>query len=208
MELLHSDIAKYLIDIVPERDSVLAEMEEYAASKDFPIVGPLVGRLLYVLAKAMKARKVLELGSGFGYSAYWFAKAMGPKGKVICTELSKENASRASEYLRRGKIGGRVKFYVGDALQVSREIPGTFDIIFSDINKEQYPKTLRVVLPRLRRGGLFIADNVLWSGKILDKKPDTATAGILTFTRMLYAHNDLFTTIIPLRDGLSVSIRL
>lgn len=208
MEIVNSDIEKYLTEIIPERDPVLTDMEEFAASREFPIVGPLVGRLLYILATAMNAKRVLELGSGYGYSAYWFAKAVGKDGKVICTDGSEEHRHRATEYFKRGRVLERIEFHVGDALKLIDSFDGEFDIIFNDIDKAHYPKVLRKVIPRLRKGGLFISDNVLWSGRILDKKPDTATAGIVTFNRMLFASKDLFTSIIPLRDGVSVSVKL
>ena len=208
MDLINGDIEKYLNEVIPERDSVLTDMEVYAASKNFPIVGPLVGRLLFVIAKATKAKKVLELGSGFGYSAYWFAKAVGSAGKVVCTEKLEENEILAMQYLAKGRVAERVKFLLGDALSSVKGMRETFDIIFNDVDKTQYPSALKVALPKLRKGGLFISDNVLWSGRILDKKPDAATAGILTFTRMLFSTKELFTTIIPLRDGVSVSIKL
>jgi predicted O-methyltransferase YrrM len=115
---------------------------------------------------------------------------------------------RAIEYFTRGRIVERIEFHVGDALKLVDSFDGEFDIIFNDIDKAQYPKALRKALPKLKKGGLFIADNVLWSGRILDKRPDTATAGIVTFNRMLFASKDLFTSIVPLRDGVSVSVKL
>ncbi|HEY4612688.1 MAG TPA: O-methyltransferase [Bacteroidota bacterium] len=208
MDIVNENLDKYLHDIIPDRDPVLTEMEEHAASLEFPIIGPLVGRLLYVLATSAKAKRVLELGSGYGYSAYWFAKAVGKEGTVICTDGSAENQERAMEYFKRGRLADRVEFHVGDALKLIDTFDGEFDIIFSDIDKTQYPKALRKVLPKLRKGGLFISDNVLWSGKILDKKPDAATAGIITFNRMIYSSKDFFTSIVPLRDGVAVSVKL
>ncbi len=208
MDIVNSDIEKYLTEIIPERDPVLTDMEAFAASREFPIVGPLVGRLLYLLATAMNAKRVLELGSGYGYSAYWFAKAVGKDGKVICTDESEEHRQRAAEYFKRGRVLERIEFHVGDALKLIDSFDGEFDIIFNDIDKAHYPKVVRKVIPRLRKGGLFISDNVLWSGRILDKKPDTATAGIVTFNRMLFASKDFFTSIIPLRDGVAVSIKI
>jgi len=208
MDITHPNIVEYLINVTPERDQVLEDMERYAVERNFPIVGPLVGRFLYLLAQAIQARRVLELGSGFGYSAYWFAKATARDSEVICTEGNMENARRAEEYLRRGGIAGKVKFLVGDALKLIDDIDGQFDIVFNDIEKHQYPRAFRKVLPRLRKGGLLISDNVLRDGKILDRKPEAGTAGILTYNRLIYSSRELFSTIIPLRDGVSVSIKL
>jgi caffeoyl-CoA O-methyltransferase len=208
MDIINHQLEDYLHEIIPERDPVLSDMEDFAKRREFPIVGPLVGRLLYILARSSGATRVLELGSGFGYSAYWFAKALGKEGKVICTDGSLENESRAAEYFKRGRIADRIEYHVGDALKVSDSLEGEFDIIFIDIDKAQYPRAFRKSLPKLKKGGLLIADNVLWGGKILDKRPDKATAGIITFNRMLYSSKDLLTSIIPLRDGLSLSVRL
>jgi predicted O-methyltransferase YrrM len=207
MELMNRLVEDYLSDIVPERDSVLMDMEELAAKEDFPIIGPLVGRLLYIMTKASGANRVLEMGSGFGYSAYWFAKAVGKDGKVVCTDDHDENEQRAQGFFKRGRIVDRVEFHVGDALKLVDKIEGEFDIIFIDIEKASYPKALRKALPRLRKGGLLIADNALRKGKIFDKRPDADTAGILTFNRMLYTSKDLFTSIVPLRDGVSISLK-
>lgn len=208
MDIVHPDIVEYLLNVTPERDEVLEDMELLAVEKTFPIVGPLVGRTLFLLAKAIQAKRILELGSGFGYSAYWFARAIGTDGMVLCTDGDAQNAERAREYFRRGKIANRIEFHVGDALKLIDTLDGPFDIVFNDLDKHQYPKAFRKALPKLRRGGLLISDNVLWHGKILDRKPDAETAGILTYNRLIHSSKELFTTILPLRDGVAVSIRL
>ncbi len=206
--IVQPDIEQYLKDITPDRDSVLTEMEDYAQRTGFPIVGPLVGRLLFLLAASTHAKRILELGSGFGYSAYWFARATGEDARIICTDREQNNAQRAQEWFARGCIEEKITFHVGDALAVLAAAEGEFDIIFNDIDKHSYPKALALGIPKLRRGGLFISDNVLWKGRVLSDKPDEATAGILTFNRRLYSMPELFSTIIPLRDGVSVSIKL
>lgn len=208
MDIVNPELEKYMTEVIPERDPVLTEMEEFAANREFPIIGPLVGRLLYIVATAMKAKRVLELGSGYGYSAYWFAKAVGKDGKVICTDGSQENHAQAMEYFKRGRIADRIEFHVGDALKLIDTFEDEYDIIFNDIDKAQYPKAFRKAVPKIKKGGLFISDNVLWSGKILDKRPDAATAGIITFNRMLYSSKDLFTSIVPLRDGVAICVKL
>ena len=208
MDIVHANIVEYMLNVTPERDRVLDDMERYALERNFPIIGPLVGRTLYLLARTVQAKRVLELGSGFGYSAYWFTKAMGKEGEVVCTEGNSDYVERAKEYFQRGKISGKVRFLQGDALKLIDEVDGQFDIIFNDIDKHQYPKAFRKAVPRLRKGGLLISDNVLWSGKILDRKTDADSAGILTYNRLIYSSKELFTAIIPLRDGVSISIKL
>jgi caffeoyl-CoA O-methyltransferase len=208
MDIVHGNIVEYLLNVTPERDVILEEMERYALERGFPIVGPLVGRMLYFFSRSMNAKSILELGSGYGYSACWFAKAIGKEGEITCTEGNPENVERAREYFRRGKIATKVNFLVGDALKLVDSLEGPFDIIFNDLDKHQYPKAFRKAVPRLRKGGLLISDNVLWSGKILDKKPDADTAGILTYNRLIHSSKELFSTIIPLRDGLAISLKL
>ncbi len=208
MDILDNRIESYLNDVIPERDSVLTAMEEYATQNNFPIVGPLVGRLLYVLTYATKAKRVLELGSGFGYSAYWFAKGVGNDGIVLCSDKNPENEKKAKAYFKRGKISDRMQFHTSDALSVFDFTEGVFDIIFNDVDKELYPKVIKKAIPRLKKGGLLISDHALWKGKVLDKNPDTATAGVLTYTRLAYSSRELFNTIIPLRDGVIVSVKL
>ncbi|MBI4811239.1 MAG: O-methyltransferase [Ignavibacteriales bacterium] len=208
MDIVNANIVDYLLNVTPERDEVLEEMEEYALARNFPIVGPLVGRLLYLLTKTTQAQRILELGSGFGYSAYWFAKALGKEGQVYCTESDLDNVAHAKQYFHRAKISNKIICHLGDALKLIDEIEGQFDIIFNDVDKHQYPKAFRKSIPRLRKGGLLISDNVLWNGRILQDKPDKDSAGILTFNRLIYSSKELFSTIIPLRDGISISIKL
>ncbi len=207
--MLRPDIESYLQRWVPDRDAILHEMEQRAEAKHFPIVGPLVGRLLAQLTLLVSAQQILELGAGFGYSAYWFARALPTNGRVLAVERSAENARLGQEYLERGGLTPKVNFVVGDGLEVIQGLDGPFDIIFVDIDKEQYPASLPLTLPRLRPGGLLITDNILWSGKVVDAKPrDASTRGIQEYTRLLYETPDLYTTLIPLRDGVSVSLKL
>jgi predicted O-methyltransferase YrrM len=208
LDIVHPRIERYLNDITSERDAVLTQMEAYALKSNFPIVGPLVGRLLFVLARSINAKRIMELGSGFGYSAYWFAMGADDDARIICTDKQEENARRAKEWMVRNNLFRKVDFRTEEALDVLETVEGEFDIIFNDIEKRDYPKALLMSIPKLRRGGLFIADNALWKGRILEDVADEATAGVITFNRMLYSTPMLFTTIIPLRDGVSVSIKL
>lgn len=200
-------IERYLLKQTPERPPVLREMERYAAEHDFPIVGPLVGRFLYQMALSVNARKVLELGSGYGYSAYWFSLAMRSKGLVVMTDRSKENKKRAMGYLRRAGLESRFDFRVGDALRIARRLSDKFDLVFCDIDKSSYPEVIDLAARLLGKGGLFITDNLLWSGRVCERQPDTTTQRILEFTAELYRDSRFFTTIIPLRDGVALAVR-
>ncbi len=207
MDLVHPDIDRYLGRWAAIDDPVVVEMERLARERGFPIVGPQVGRLLLALARSIGAGRVLELGSGFGYSAWWFAMAVGPEGRVILTEGSSDNAGLARDFLDRAGLGERVEIRVGDGLEIANEYPGPFDIVFNDIDKQDYPRALPVARERLRPGGLFITDNMLWQGRVLDETgADAATRGVLDLTSALYAAPDLDTTILPIRDGVAVAV--
>lgn len=206
--LLYQGLDEYLLNITPEREPVLAEMEVLAKEKNFPIIGPLAGRVLYQLALLTKARRILELGSGFGYSAFWFARAIGARGQIFCTEGDEENARRARDFFKKGKIKTRIEYRIGDALKLAATLPGKFDIILCDIDKWEYPAVIPFAEKKLKKGGILVADNMLWSARVLDENPDKNTAGIVKFTKDLYANKNFFPTILPVRDGISVSIRL
>jgi len=198
----------YLYSMLPKRDEVLAEMEEYATEHSVPIVGPAVARVLQQLALMINARTVFELGSAIGYSTIWWAQAVGERGRVVYTDGDRKNAERARGYFTRAGMLDRITLHTGDALEFLSEQKQEFDIIFNDVDKEDYPRVLRLVAPRLRRGGLFITDNVLWSGRVAEKNPaDPKTRAILEFNRKLNDTAEFYTTILPIRDGLAVALK-
>ncbi len=199
---------RYLDQITPERPPILREMEAYAVESDFPIIGPLVGRFLYQLAVAIKARRILELGSGYGYSAYWFSLAVGSKGHITLTDTDSRNKRLAFDFFKRAGLQTQFDFRVGNALNIVRRLTGPFDLILNDIDKTGYPKTIDLAARLLRKGGLFITDNLLWSGKVYDKSPDETTKAIIEFTQQLYRDSRFFTSVLPIRDGLGMAIRL
>lgn len=208
MEIINSDIDNYLRSLIPQRDPVLEEMERIGKERGFPIIGPLVGRLLCQLALLTQAQRIFELGSGFGYSAVWFSKGIQPGGKIICTDGSNENSRQAVEFFERAGIGDLVEYRVGDALSLLELEPGPFDIILNDIDKHEYPEAFNKALPRLRKGGLLITDNTLWYGRVVTGDKESSTLGILEFNRLAYKSEEVFTTLIPLRDGVTVSMKL
>ncbi len=198
----------YLYGLLPARDEVLTEIESAAAKRNIPIVGPAVARILYQLALVSGAKNVFEMGSAIGYSTIWWARAVGANGGVIYTDGNRKNADEARGYFERAGVAGQIAIKVGDALEILSEQKQEFDIIFCDVDKEDYPRAFRVALPKLRAGGLFVADNVLWSGKVAKKNPpDASTKAIQEFNRLLYGSPDLFTTILPIRDGIAVAVK-
>lgn len=207
--ILEKKVEDYISSLDGNADAVRAQMEKRARENDFPIVGPQVGRLLGILTRLAGARHVLELGSGYGYSALWFARAMSDGGTVDCTDLSEENRDIALAFFQSAGLARSISFHVGDALEFARSQKGLFDIVFNDIEKTLYPRSIEVALRLLRPGGLFITDNVLWSGKVAaGGKPDAATAAIMDFNRVITSRDDLQTVILPVRDGVAVCQKL
>lgn len=201
------EVEDYLYEMLPARDEVLAEMEVDAAKNDVAIVGPAVARVLYQLAVVSNAKKIFEMGSAIGYSTIWWARAVGDGGRVIYTDGDPRRADKARRYFDRAGVSQRITVRVGDALEFLSEEKEQYDIIFNDIDKVDYPRVVRLALPRLKSGGLFITDNVLWSGKLRKPNPDAPTKAILEFNKLIYESKDLFTTILPIRDGVSVCVK-
>ena len=207
--LVSPELDAYIRELIPARDSVIAEMEAYAAEHDVPIVGPAVATLLEVLARSIGAARVFELGSAIGYSTAFFARAVGKGGQVFYTDGSEENARRAKGYLERMGFGDRVTIKVGDAVTSLEATTGYYDVIFIDVDKDGYPAALQAAAPRVRRGGYLLADNVLWSGKVVDSGvSDAATEGIRTFNKRLFSLEEFRSVIVPLRDGVGIARRL
>jgi predicted O-methyltransferase YrrM len=202
--ILEPETEKYIYSLLPRRDAVRREMEHYGARHRVPIIGPACGRLLYQLARLIGARRVFEMGSAIGYSTLWLAEAVGPRGEVFYTDGDPANARRAEGYFRRAGLRGRIRILVGDALEMLAETGGQFDLVFNDVNKTQYPAVFRLAVPRVRVGGLFITDNVLWSGRTARPARDENTRAIQKFNRLIYRSPKLFATLIPLRDGFAV----
>ena len=204
------DVDKYIYDLLPERDSVVKDIEAYAAENRIPIIGPAVARLLTLLVQVSGATRIFEMGSAIGYSTIWLARAAGTKAEVFYTDGNPENARRAQEYFRKAGVAKRIKVQVGDALELVKKAPGKFDLIFNDVDKHQYPDALRTGLPKLKRGGLFVTDNTLWSGKAARplEPDDKYTRGVQEFNRLVYASKELFPVLLPLRDGVTICRKL
>lgn len=213
--ILNPDIANYLSTFHKNilKHPVRREMECYARECNFPCVGELVGQLLYLLARSINAKRVFELGSGFGYSAFWFASAVGEEGKVYCTDGDEKNVKRAEDYLTRAELWKRVTYFTGYAQQHFQNTDGIFDIIYNDVDKDQYPGVFELVAPRVRSGGFYIADNALWSGRVIEASPEEKpqhagwTEAIKKHNEMVFNHQDFEASIIPLRDGVIIARR-
>lgn len=200
-------IEQYMLELLPARDEVLSEIEAYAAEHKVPIIGPAVARFLSALVMMTKSKRIFELGSAIGYSTIWLARAAGPDAEIHYSDGSTANAQRARGYFERAGVASRINVHVGDALSALAATPGLFDVIFNDVDKDGYPAVLEAAPDRIKTGGLFITDNTLWSGKVLDPKEATDRA-VRLFNERLFASPKFFTTQLPIRDGVSVAIKL
>jgi caffeoyl-CoA O-methyltransferase len=201
-------VERYLYEVLPERDEVLAEMEEQARERSIPIIGPAVARVISQYALAIGAKRVFEMGSAIGYSTIWLARAVGEGGRVYYTDGSEKNASEARSYIERAGVADRIQILIGDSRDLIDTVDGEFDLIFNDVDKYQYPDVFRKAVPRVRRGGFFITDNVLWSGRVARADTDRDTEGIREFNRLIYSSEELYPTILPIRDGIAVCLKL
>jgi caffeoyl-CoA O-methyltransferase len=209
VDIVEPQVEQYMRSLLERYDDpVLLEMERVAAERNFPIVNRIVGVTLEALARSIGARRVFELGSGYGYSAYWFARAVGPSGEVYLTDGDPENEKKALHYLGRAGLVERVRFRVGDAVTSFGEVEGEFDIVYCDIDKEGYPEAWRAARERVRVGGLYLCDNVLWSGRVVEESPDDTTKAILEHNAMIAADERYLSVIVPTRDGVMVALRV
>ena len=200
----------YIASLVPPRESEVQKMEEIAEKNGFPIIGPACGYYCYQLARMIGARFVFELGSGYGYSTVWFAKAVRENGGGVVhhTVWEEELSKRAAGHLSALGSADVVKFHVSEAVEVLRKTEGPFDIIFNDIDKEAYPESLPVVKEKLRSGGLLIIDNMLWHGQTLDLLDhEESTEAIRRFTRDITTDPDWIVSLVPMRDGMIVAYK-
>ena len=194
-------------------EPVLLEMEAEGKERGFPIIGRLVGVTVELLARSVGARRVFELGSGFGYSAYWFSRAVGPDGEVHGTDGDPANQAKALDYLSRAGLAEPIHWHVGDAVTNLGAVEGEFDVVYNDIDKVGYPDAWRAARGRIRVGGLYVCDNVLWSGQVADpdgdhgRDPETTDA-IVEHNRLIAEDDRFVSSIVPTRDGVFVALKV
>lgn len=210
-DLLAPQLREYLDALVPARPPEMRAMEAYARQVRFPIIGPVAGQFCYLLARMLGARRIFEMGSGYGYSTAWFARAVQENGggTVFHVVWDAALSQRARMHLQTLGLNDVVEYRVAEAVATLRETPGPFDLIFNDIDKEAYPASLPVIAAKLRPGGVLIADNMFWGGRVLDRRDRTSTtAGVRTLTQMVMQDPQWIASIVPIRDGLLVATRI
>jgi caffeoyl-CoA O-methyltransferase len=193
-------------------DEILVEMEAKAKEHGFPIVGRATGRYLELAARSIGARRVMELGSGYGYSAYWFARAVGRDGEIVCTDGDPANAKLAEDYLGRAGVWGQVRYRVGDALEGFAAESGEFDVVYCDVDKLGYPDCWMAARERIRVGGLWLCDNVIWDGHVATgtdrPRLEGQTAAIREHNRLVAEDDRFVGSIVPVRDGVMAALRV
>ena len=203
-------VRDYLDELVPPRPAEMDAMEAYAEDVGFPIVGPASGYLCYLIARMIGARQVFEMGSGYGYSTAWFARAVQENGGGVVHHVvwNDELSRSAREHLTALGLEGIVQYHVSEAVQLLHEMPGPFDLIFNDVDKQAYPDSLLVVAHKLRPGGVLIVDNMFWGGRIFDDSDTSpSTQGVRDLTRLITADPAWIASIVPIRDGLLVAYK-
>jgi predicted O-methyltransferase YrrM len=212
MDILHPAVTRYMQSLVAGDDEpVLLEMEELADKENFPIIGRLCGRVLEMVARSIAAQRIFELGSGFGYSAYWFSRATGPSGEIHLTDMDPDNEKKAMDFLGRAGLLEPINYHVSDALTALDATEGPFDIVYCDVDKEGYPDAWAKGRERVRVGGFYMCDNMLWSGRVTDaadEEPDERTRAIDATNKAIFSDPDFRATIVPIRDGVVVALRL
>jgi caffeoyl-CoA O-methyltransferase len=214
MDIVHPAIESYMHSLTAwDNEPVLLEMEALAEERGFPIIGRLCGRLLELLALSIGARRILEMGSGFGYSAYWFARATGSEGEIHLSDGNPDNERKALDFLGRAGLQAPIHYHVGDAFEVLDRMEGEFDIVYCDVDKADYPRAWEEARRRVRVGGFYICDNMLWSGRVTgtSHEPDIVegwTEAIDATNRAIAAAEDYRSIIVPTRDGVVVALRV
>jgi len=210
MPVFDPPLGAYLEDLARRgEDPLLAEMHAYARERKFPFVGPEVGRFLYQLVRLTGARRVFEMGSGFGYSALWFARALPEDGEIVLSDGDPENMAAARDFLVRDGQAEKAHFLTGHAQDLLQTTPGLFDIVFCDIDKEQYPEVYELVRTRLRLGGALVVDNLIWSGRVADPENEQpSTLGVRAFTDRMWDSPEFFSSLLPVRDGVGLFLKV
>jgi len=209
-EISYDKVQDYLSSLVPPREPELQRMEEIAEKNKFPIIGPACGYYCYQLARMIKAQSIFELGSGYGYSTAWFAKAVKENGGGVVhhTVWDEDLSKRAQQHLSALGLVELIQFHNAEAVETLRQTSGPFDIIFNDIDKDGYPDSLPVVKEKLRHGGILIIDNMIWHGQTLDANDhEKTTEAIRRFTRDITTDLDWIVSLIPARDGMIVAYK-
>ena len=206
----YDSVQEYLTSLVPPREAEMQEMEKYADKTNFPIIGAAGGYYCYQIARMINAKSVFEMGSGYGYSTAWFAKAVKDNGGGMVHHVvwDEKLSKMATSHLSKLGFEGLIQYHIAEAVETLRQTDGPFDLIFNDIDKEAYPESLPLIKSKLRSGGVLIIDNMLWHGQIFDSSDhQKSTEAIRDFTKTIKADKDWIVSLAPVRDGMIVAYK-
>lgn len=209
--IIQREQAEYLGGLYAQGDRLLAEMEAYAAEHRVPIADPEVALFLEITARAIKAKKALEIGMAIGYSVIHLARGMGGDGVVVTIEPSDEMIKAASGYFERANLSDRVQIKRGKALDIMPDLTDTFDLLYIDAVKEEYAQYLDLGLPLLRSGGVVIVDNLLWGGRVAQPASaddENSTISLREFNPYFINHPQLRSEILSVGDGLGYAVKI
>src|SRR5207253_3734082 len=206
--IVYDEIDNYMDGLANRGDAALVTVEKQGLKGGWPIVGAAEGSLLHILARSLRAKRILELGTAIGYSGTWLARALPNGGELVTVEHNPETAAIARKNLEKTGVGSKVKILVGNAGEILKDVKGPFDFIFNDIDKAGYPAVLDPCIERLRIGGLLVTDNVLWRGEVARKDRSKETQAIRTYNERLAKDPRMIASIVPLRDGVSVALKV
>jgi len=211
--IIHREQEEYLGRLLPKRDGLLAEMERYAEENGIPIADPEVAMFLEMTVRAIRAKRVLEVGTAIGYADIFMARGMSPGGMLVTIDVSDDMIGKAREYVKRAGLEDRVEFHKGPALTVIPALEGPFDLVYLDAVKEEYRAYLDLALPLTRMGGIFICDNVLWKGQVaggslLADYYRRSTEALRGFNDYFVHHPQLLAQVLPLGDGLAYGVKV
>ena len=212
-QIVPDAVEQYLGSLNRQSDDVLTAIARAGERDDLPLVDPEVGALLRVLVLATRATRVLEIGTAIGYSGVWMAGALPKEGMFITMEVDESRAKIARANFARAGLADRVSVIVGDAQRMLHKVAGPLDLIFQDGDKKQYGPMLDTLVGLLRPGGVLVTDNVLWNGEIVPgfparphRDPSDGIA-IAAYNEAINNHPSLVTSIVPLRDGVAISVK-
>jgi predicted O-methyltransferase YrrM len=208
--ILRRQQAEYLDSLVPSRDELLAEMEHFAAENNHPIADPEVAQFIRMIVRLQQPKRIVEVGTNIGYSVIVMGRELPRDAKIETIELNRSILETAKSFVTRASLKCQVDFLEGAALEVLPTMPPGVDLAFIDCVKTEYPDYLCELLPKMNRGGVIVADNVLWKGQVAEgaMKPseEASTAKLRDFNRILTTDSRFLTSVLPVGDGLSFTI--
>jgi len=205
---LNEELYNYIVDTFAEEDEILRNVVKSTSENDLPLIhiSPENGKFLYMLAKMIGARRIIEVGTLAGYSTIWMARALPEDGKLITLEVDERHASVAQENFNKAGLASKIGLIRGDASETLRKMKDErFDFAFIDADKISYPLYFELVLPMMNKGGIIAADNALRDGEVVKSNPDEGTRGVQIYNKMTASDPRVVSLLIPISDGLTIS---